>query len=87
MLAQKHGGKSYYRLLGELIYREAMKGKAPFVREILDRVEGRTQDEGRGGPPVQVVNFIITEALPPPGYNVTPVGGRVPQREIVRAQS
>ena len=40
ILDQQHNGKSYYQLLGDLIYREAMKGKAAFVREILDRVEG-----------------------------------------------
>jgi hypothetical protein len=67
VLAQTHGTKSYYELLGELIYREAMKGKAPFVRELLDRVERPVRDERQPGAAggQTVVVFRIVEAEPP----------------------
>ena len=35
MLAHKHNGRSYLELLGELMYREAMKGKASFSEDKL----------------------------------------------------
>ena len=66
VLAQDHNGKSYYQLLGELVYREAMKGKHAFLKEILDRVEGptnrRDEQEDTG---LKKVVYTITVAPPP----------------------
>ena len=86
VLAQKHGSRSYYELLGELIYREAMKGKAPFVRELLDRVEGRVQDrEQPGEPRYSKLVFNLVEATRPPDHSppALPVDeGRVNARPV-----
>ena len=69
VMRQKHNGKSYYDLLGEVLCREALKGKHAFVKELLDRLEGPVPrpgeaagDTGEG----RVVVFNIVEAVPPP---------------------
>ena len=46
-------------MLGDLIYREAMKGKAAFVREILDRVEGPTTQKMEVQGSVGVAHLVI----------------------------
>jgi hypothetical protein len=74
-MRQKHNGKSYYQLLGEVLCREALKGKHPFVKELLDRLEGpvprpgETPADGNEG---RVVVFKIVEAVPPPRPQLPP---------------
>jgi hypothetical protein len=58
VMRQKHNGKSYYDLLGEVLCREALKGKHAFVKELLDRLEGpvpRPADPAPAGPGVGAV--------------------------------
>ena len=69
VMRQKHNGKSYYDLLGEVLCREALKGKHPFVKELLDRLEGpvpRPGEAAADGGEGRVVVFNIVEAVPPP---------------------
>ena len=69
VMRQKHNGKSYYDLLGEVLRREALKGKHPFVKELLDRLEGpvpRPGEAAADGGEGRVVVFNIMEAVPPP---------------------
>ena len=69
VMRQKHNGKSYYDLLGEVLCREALKGKHAFVKELLDRLEGpvpRPVDAATEGAGPCTVVFNIVEAIPPP---------------------
>jgi hypothetical protein len=40
VLEQEHNGKALMDLLAERIAKEALSGKHPFVKEVLDRLEG-----------------------------------------------
>jgi hypothetical protein len=44
LLEQEHNGKPIKELLAERILREALAGKFPYAKELLDRVEGRVTD-------------------------------------------
>jgi len=48
VLAEKHNGKSRTELLAEVLFREAIKGKPAAIKELLDRLEGRTTDTPPG---------------------------------------
>jgi hypothetical protein len=66
VMRQKHNGRSYYELLGEVLAREALKGKHAFVKEILDRMEGpANRVEAASAEPLKQVVFNIVEARPP----------------------
>jgi hypothetical protein len=45
VLAQQHHGRRLVDLLAEVMMKQALAGKFPFVKEIWDRVEGKTQDK------------------------------------------
>jgi hypothetical protein len=64
--SQKHNGKRLYDLLGDVILREALKGKPQLIRELLDRVEGPVAPAAASGPPVQTLVMNIVPAKPPP---------------------
>ena len=40
LLDQEHNGKTVGEILAEQLIKEAMRGKYPFAREVLDRTEG-----------------------------------------------
>jgi hypothetical protein len=44
VLEQEHGGKAIADLVAERIVKEALSGKFPFAKELLDRVEGRVTE-------------------------------------------
>ena len=48
ILEQEHNGKALKELLAERLVKEALAGKFPFAKELLDRVEGLPGKEPRG---------------------------------------
>jgi hypothetical protein len=44
VLEQEHGGKAIADLVAERIVKEALSGKFPFAKELLDRLEGRVAE-------------------------------------------
>jgi hypothetical protein len=67
-LAQRHNGKTIYEVIGDVLVREALKGKHQAIRELLDRVEGPIGNAAAGGPAVQQLVVNICDAEPPPGW-------------------
>jgi hypothetical protein len=60
------GGRTVAEMLAEVVIREALKAKYPFVKEVLDRTEGRPIDRhehgGPGGGPL-VTALVDVSAL------------------------
>ncbi|MEX2218511.1 MAG: DUF5681 domain-containing protein [Phycisphaerales bacterium] len=61
LLEREHNGRELGELLAELMLKQALKGNLGFVREILDRAEGRVSDREHGGPEGGAVIYNIVE--------------------------
>ena len=46
VMRQKHNGKPYYDLLGEVLCREALKGKHAFVKELRRPISAPARQRG-----------------------------------------
>jgi hypothetical protein len=44
LVQQEHNGRQILDLIAERIVREALSGKYPFAREVLERLDGRTTE-------------------------------------------
>jgi len=45
VLEREHNGRPLMEVLAERLVKEALAGKFPFAKEVLDRVEGKVQDK------------------------------------------
>lgn len=48
--APNMGGKTYAEVLALAMMREALGGNAPYMKELMDRIEGKVQAPKGGGP-------------------------------------
>lgn len=57
-LQREHNGRTIAELIAERLVREALSGKFPFAKEVLDRTDGKVAERheisGRGGAPVEL---------------------------------
>lgn len=55
------GGLTYMEAIAKVIIKEALKGKFPYTKEILERMEGKVADKteitGSGGDPIQILDL------------------------------
>lgn len=55
VLAQEHNGREIADLIAERIVKEALSGKFPFAKELLDRLEGVPGKEKPAHEPVRII--------------------------------
>src|SRR4051812_50151728 len=68
VLEQEHNGRVLMDLLAERLAKEALAGKFPFIKEVLERLDGRVADRvNLDGPPQGVIINVVRRAGPQRG--------------------
>jgi len=67
VLEKEHNGRVLMDLLAERLAKEALAGKFPFIKEVLDRLDGRVAERVSAEGPAEgvVINVVRREAPRP----------------------
>jgi hypothetical protein len=77
LLEQEHNGKSVQEILAEKVLREALSGKYSFVKELLDRLDGRPNQKVELATPENVTIFVRPPRVIGEGDPIPPGAGKV----------